>query len=49
MPTYWRRDIPRQGGSRGGPSGREAGMSIVAYIAGAIGLFVGAGLLVAFL
>ena len=49
MPTYWRRDIPRHGGGRGGPSSRETGKSIIAYIAGAIGLFVGAGLLVAFL
>ena len=53
MPTYWRRDIsPRGGGGRGlssRESGGGGGTNIIAYIAAAIGLFIGAGLLVAFL
>ena len=52
VPTYWRRDVPGRGGrggASGGLSGRDAGRSIAAYIAGAIGLFVGAAVLVAFL
>ena len=50
VPTYWRRDVPGRGGRGGGKSGRDAaGTSIIAYIVGAIGLFVGAAVLVAFL
>ena len=56
VPTYWRRDSighpgrrGDRGGASGGLSGRDAGRSIAAYIAGAIGLFVGAAVLVAFL
>ena len=45
MPTYWRRDIPRSGAA----GGKTDGGHIIMYIAGAIGLFVGAGLLVSFL
>ena len=51
MPTYWRRDHYHQGRDTGGRrrQDRQAGTSIVAYIAGAIGLFIAAGVLVAFL
>ena len=47
IPTYWRRDHHFGGG--GGRQDRQGGTSIAAYVAGAIGLFIAAGIIVAFL